>query len=313
MVDCAIIGGGVIGLAIGWRLAQAGQSVVVVERTKAGSGASHAAAGMLAAGVEVEPTEANLWRFNRASQELWPEFAAELEAVSGIEIHYRREGTMALALTPDDLRRLQQGFEFQAAHGVKLQWLSASECREMEPALSSRIRGGVFSPHDHQVDNRLLANALRQAFVKAGGRLVEDSEARLIESNQRIVGIETAAEEMISATVTVLAAGAWSSLVAGLPIEINIPIRPLKGQMLAVETEGTPLLERVVWSPTVYLVPRQAGRLLIGATVEEAGFDSRLSFGGIFGLMEGAWRVLPALEESKISEFWSRISPQQPR
>ena len=311
-VDTAIIGGGVIGLAIGWRLAQAGQGVVIVERGKAGMGASHAAAGMLAAGVEVEPTEEVLWQLNRRSQQLWPDFAAELENASGMTIHYRREGTLSVALTPDDLRRLQQVFEFQRGHGVALQWLSAAECREREPALSSRIKGGLFSPDDHQVDNRLLAQALRQAFLAAGGRLIEDREARLIESDQRITGMDCGEGDPIWATQTILAGGAWSGRTPGLPSAIQLPIRPIKGQMLAVECGLPALIATVVWSPTVYLVPREKGRLLIGATVEEAGFDSTLTFGGIFGLMEGAWRVLPALEEAKISEFWSGFRPGSP-
>ncbi|MCX8500965.1 MAG: glycine oxidase ThiO [Alphaproteobacteria bacterium] len=311
-VETAIIGGGVIGLSIGWRLAQAGQRVVIVERGKTGMGASHAAAGMLAAGVEVEPTEGVLWQLNRRSQQLWPDFARELEAASRMAIHYRREGTLSVALSSDDLRRLQQVFEFQRGHGVNLEWLSAAFCREREPALSSQIKGGIFSPADHQVDNRLLAQALRQAFLTAGGQLIEDREARLVESNQRITGIDCGAAEPITATHTLLAGGAWSGRVAGLPNGVTVPIRPIKGQMLAVESDLPAPIASVVWSPTVYLVPRENGRLLIGATVEEAGFDPRLSFGGIFGLMEGAWRVLPALEEAKISEFWSGFRPGSP-
>ncbi|HZT52300.1 MAG TPA: FAD-dependent oxidoreductase, partial [Stellaceae bacterium] len=156
----AIVGGGVIGLAIGWRLAAAGAAVSVFERGTAGQGASRAAAGMLAAGVECEPGELDLLALNRRSQALWPGFAAALEAASGMSVGLRQEGTLVLALNRDDAAQLRFAYDFQRQHGVALEWLSAAEARRREPHLHPGLAAAVFSPADHQVDNRLVATAL---------------------------------------------------------------------------------------------------------------------------------------------------------
>jgi glycine oxidase len=169
----AIIGAGVAGLGIGWRLAEAGCQVTVFECGAAGHGASWAAAGMLAAGLEAEPGEERLLALNLASQRLWPAFRDELEAVAGSAIGYRAEGTLAVALTRDDVERLRFSFEFQRDLGVELAWLSAADARRREPHLRPGLAAAVFSPHDHQIDSRRLTLALRAAFLKSGGELRE--------------------------------------------------------------------------------------------------------------------------------------------
>src|SRR6185437_3431423 len=178
----AIIGAGAIGLAIGWRLAAAGCVVDIFERGDAGHGASWAAAGMLAAGIEVEPCEVALYGLNRRSQELWPGFAADLEAASGVAVGYRDEGTLAVALTRDDAARLRFHYDFQRKLGVPLEWLSGAEARRREPHLHPALAAVVSSPLDHQVDNRALVTALRRAFLAAGGRLHEHSPASAVDS-----------------------------------------------------------------------------------------------------------------------------------
>ncbi len=304
----AIIGGGVIGLAVGWRLAQRGADVELFERGKAGQGASHAAAGMLAAGCETEPGEAALGALNRASLALWPDFAAELEAASGISVGLRREGTLIIALNRDDVARLRHDFEFQAGQGVALEWLTAAEAREREPHLAPQLAGAIFSPGDWQVDNRLVAAALAEAFSRAGGRLHENTPvAKLDHAHGRVTGIVTPGGAQ-RADCVVIAAGAWSG---GLDLPIpKLPIRPVKGQMLAVRMDQrAPLLDHVVWAPRAYLVPRVDGRLIIGATVEERGFDDQITAGGLFGLLDGAWRALPAIEDLPVVETWVGFRP----
>jgi glycine oxidase len=306
----AVIGGGVIGLAIGWRLAAAGCSVDIFERGAAGHGASWAAAGMLAAGIEAEPGEAALYTLNRLSQGMWPGFAAEVEAASGIAVGYRDEGTMAVALTRDDAAQLRFHYDFQRSLGVELEWLSGTQARRREPHLHPGLAAAVFSPRDHQVDNRRLVTALRRVFLDAGGRLREHAEVTAVDTaGDRVSGLRQGGARH-AADVVVLAAGAWSAGIEGLPRGARPPVRPVKGQMLAVRMDAAaPLLRHVVWTPKVYLVPRGDGRLIVGGTVEERGFDASLTAGGILALLEGAWRAMPGIEELPIDEMWAGFRP----
>jgi glycine oxidase len=306
----AVIGAGVIGLAIAWRLAQRGAKVTVFDKGAAGSGASHAAAGMLAAHLEAEPREENLVALNRASQNLWPGFAAELEAASGMAVDLRTEGTLLLALTGDDQSRLKHVLAFQKSLGLPLEWLTTAEVRRREPHLTPTISGAIFSPQDHQVDNRAVAAALRAAALKAGATLRENAPVeRIVISDNRVTGVGIGSET-VAADVVILAAGAWSRAIAGLPAASLPPVRPVKGQMLALQMDPqAPLLTHVVWAPGAYLVPRRDGRLLIGATVEEKGFDPHLTAGGQLALLEATWRALPGIEELPIHEMWVGFRP----
>jgi glycine oxidase len=306
----AIIGGGVIGLGIGWRLAQAGCPVEIFERGEAGKGASWAAAGMLAAGVETEPGELALHALNRASQLAWPDFAAELEAATGQSVELRQEGTLMVALNRDDAAQLRYTYEFQRAQGIALDWLSGAQARQREPFLHPNLAAAVFCAGDHQVENRKLVRALRAAFLAVGGKLHEHRAVTAIEiAGAKVTGLRVDAQR-VAADIVVLAAGAWSAEIAGLPPVARPPVRPIKGQMLSLRMDPSqPLLRHVVWTPRVYLVPRNDGRLIVGATSEERGFDNNLTAGGVFSLLEGAWRALPGVEELPIDEMWVGFRP----
>lgn len=302
--EVIIIGAGVVGLGGAWRLAQRGAAVTVFDKAGAGQGASHAAAGMLAACAEAEPGEEALVALGRLSQSLWPDFAAELEQASSLSVDLRREGSLVLALTADDQKRLRHHLAFQQGLGLPLEWISAADVRRREPHLAPAIAGAVWSPEDHQVDNRKLAAALRIAAERAGATIREHTPAeRIIVANGRAGGIALADGSKIPADVVVLAAGAWSRGIAGLPPTLRPPVRPVKGQMIALAMDA-PLISHVVWAPGVYLVPRNDGRLLLGATVEEKGFDATLTAGGVLSLLEAAWRALPAIEELPVAEMW---------
>jgi glycine oxidase len=306
----AVIGAGVSGLGIAWRLAAAGCPVTVFERGEAGRGASWAAAGMLAAGLEAEPGEERLLALNLESQRLWPAFRAELEAVSGIEVGYRQEGTLALALTRDDVERLRFAFEFQRACGIQLDWLSGVEGRRLEPHLRPGVAAAVLSPNDHQVDSRRLVLALKQAFLAAGGVLHEHAEVRALDLEAGRARGVIVGDERCAADVVVLAGGAWSAGLEGLPPAVRPPVRPVKGQMLALRMDpAQPLLRHVLWAPKGYLVPKPDGRLIVGGTVEERGFDPELTAGGVLALLEAAWRALPTVEELAIDELWTGFRP----
>ena len=305
-----VIGAGVVGLGIAWRLAQAGCVVTVFDRGEAGHGASWAAAGMLAAAVETEPGEEPLLPLALESQRLWPDFARELEAASGISVNYRDEGTLVVALNRDDAVQLRHSYEFQKGLGLDLHWLNAAEVRQREPHLKPGIAAAVWSPNDHQVENRDLGRALAVAARKAGVELVEHCAVReAILAGGRVAGVVTERGRE-PADVVVLAAGAWSREIGGIPPAYLPPVRPIKGQMLALQMDpAAPLLRHVVWLPRAYLTPRNDGRLIIGATVEERGFDASLTAGGMLALLEGAWRAVPTIEELPIAETWVGFRP----
>lgn len=304
----AIVGAGVCGLGIGWRLAAAGCRVDAFDRAEPGRAASWAAAGMLAATAEVEPGEETLLALNLQSQEMWPDFSAELEAASGIAVDYRNEGTLIVGLTRDDAEALQFTFDLQRRLGLDVQWLSGADSRRREPFLTPNVTAGVYSPGDHQVDNRKLVQSLQKAFLSAGGTLHPNTEVGSVDIvNDRVRGIvaKNEVETFHPADVVLIAAGAWSHGLDGLPKTARPPVRPLKGQMLSVKMDPRePLLNHVLWAPGVYLVPRLDGHLVIGATVEEKGFDATLTAGGILDLLRDTWEVLPGMTELPIAEMW---------
>ena len=307
----AIIGGGVCGLGIGWRLAQSGCEVHIFDRGYSGRAASWAAAGMLAARAEAKPGEEKLLALNIKAQEIWPKFTKEIEVISEINIGYRDEGTLIVAPTRDDVEQLKFTYNYQRSRGLDVEWLNAGQVRRREPYLAPGICGGVFSPSDHQVDNRMLALALSAAFLKSGGRLYEGTNVEGLKiATSRVEGIWIAGE-LVSAEIVVIAAGAWSRDIKGLPEEMRPPVRPLKGQMMAVRMDPKiPILRHVLWAPDgIYLVPRNDGRLIIGATVEEKGFNADLTAGGILHLLRESWEVLPGIDELPIDETWVGFRP----
>ncbi|MFV3074713.1 glycine oxidase ThiO [Niveispirillum fermenti] len=304
----AIIGGGIIGMAIGWRLAGAGASVDIFERDRAGQGATRAAAGMLAAGVETEPGEQPLLPLCLESQARWPGFARELEAVTGLPAGLRSEGTLVVASTRDEVELLRSNYAFQRGLGLELSWLTGAEAKEKEPFLNPRTAAGVFSPRDGQVDNRLAAAALRAALAATGARLHEGTAVTGLDvSAGRVTGV-VLGDRVAGADIVVLAAGAWSRLLPGQPVPP--PVRPVKGQMMSLAMDpARPLLTHVVWAPKCYLVPRRDGTLIIGATTEEKGFDSQMTAGGVLALLDAAWRALPGVEELPVREMWTGLRP----
>lgn len=300
-----IIGAGVVGLGIAWRLAGRAE-VTVFDRGKAGSGATHAAAGMLAACCEAEPGEEALVALGRESQSRWPSFAEELLGASGIDVELRREGTLVLALTADDQAEIVHRLEFQRRLDLPLDWLSAAATRAREPHLAGKIAGALYSPQDHQVDNRKLARALSIAAEKAGATIYEQRPVKeILVQGGRARGVILEDGTTESADSIVLAAGAWSRGIGGLPPDRRPPVRPIKGQMFALRMDpSAPLLNHVLWAPGAYLVPRRDGRLIVGATVEEKGFDKTITAGGLLTLLEAAWRAIPAVEELSVEEIW---------
>jgi glycine oxidase len=225
-----VVGGGVIGLGIAWRAAQAGLSVTVVDQTP-GRGASWAAAGMLAPVTEVHYGERPLLGLNLAAAARWPSFAAEVEEAAGHPVGYRPAGTLAVARDTDDNAALEDLYRFQLRCGLPVERLRSRECRQLEPGLAPSIRGGVLAPGDHQVDNRALVEALLVACQRAEVRWVEGRAAELAVEGDRVTGVVLGDGERLAAGAAVLAAGCWSGGLGGAAAEA-LPVRPVKGQLL---------------------------------------------------------------------------------
>lgn len=304
----AVVGGGVIGLAIGWRLAAAGRPVTVFERGKAGSGASWAAAGMLAPVSEAEPEEEPLIDLALAGHALWPSFAAELMRSSGSEIDYWPCGGLHVALTRDEVERLRFLQAFLAHRRLESRWIGVAEARAQVPHLSPHAKAALLCPSDHQVDNRRLVVALRAAFLAAGGVLLEETEITALDVIGGCVAGIVARDRRYAAELVILASGAWSGAFDALAPHHRPPVRPVKGQMLCMRM-ATPLTGSILWREGRYLVPRRDGRLLIGATVEEQGFDARMTAGGLFQLLESARELLPAIDDLPVEETWCGFRP----
>ncbi len=314
-VDVAVVGAGVIGLSIGWRLVRRGLRVAVFDAGTAGGGTSAAATGMLAAAAEHEPGGDALLRLARESLALWPGFRDELEADAGLLIDYGSEGTLVVAVGRDEVDRLRARHKLHIAAGLDTRWLSGSAVLDLEPGLRPNLTGGILCPGDHQVDPRLTLEALRTAFLRRGGLLVEGAEvARLERSGGAVCGV--AVEHRLCRAGTVVLCGG-SALARGglLPDGLHVPVRPLKGQSMALRgrrafgRDAALPIDHVVWTAEVHLAPKRDGRLIVGATVEEAGFDGAITAGGLYALLDGVRRVLPGVEEMAVEAVWSGFRP----
>ncbi len=308
-----IIGAGVAGLGIGWRLAQRGHRVTVFDKGEAGKGASWAAAGMLASILESEPGEESLLPFLLEAQNLWPDFVKEISDFTGLDIGYRQTGTIFAACERDDAGILRQRYDFLQKNGVTLEWLERETVRAREPFLSPRVYSALYSPGDHQVDNRALTLALHAACLASGVTIRSHAPVSEIMSEGGHVAALRCMGDMIPAQNVVLCAGAWSAEIRGAP-EVNSgnlpPVYPLKGQMLALQMDPKhPILTHVLWTPRVYLVPRKDGRLVIGATMEDRGFESLQRAGSVLHLLRETFEVLPGMEELPLAESWTGLRP----
>lgn len=309
--DVAVVGGGVIGLATAWRAAGAGLAATVIDPAP-GRGASWAAAGMLAPVTEVHFGEEALLRLNLASARRWPAFAAALEEATGQPSGYRRCGTLAVARDPDDRGELDRLHDFQRRLGLSVERLTSRETRRLEPALAPSVRGGLLVEGDHQVDNRRLVVALQDACQAAGVRLLRRRVAGVEVAGDRAVGVCLAGGERVPAGAVVLAAGVGSRGLDGLPAGFP-PVRPVKGQLLHLRGPADPpLVTRNVRSLDVYLVPRGDGRLVVGATVEDQGFDTTVTAGAVLDLLRAAFAVVPDVTELALTETVAGLRPGSP-
>ena len=305
-----------IALSIAWRAAARGMSVTVLERGSIAAGTSRVAAGMLAPVAEAEFGQAarRLLDLGLRSADAWPAFAAELEEASAQHVGLLRTGTLVLARDADEARELERQIAFRDSLGLATNRLRSSEAREREPALAPTVRLALEAPDDHSVDPRLVLGALVAACESAGVRLHEHSPVARVESDvagARVSGVTLQGGESHAAEQVVVAAGAWSGQLGG--VAEPVPVRPVRGQLLRLRDPAGPgMLSSVVRFDGGYLVPRADGRYVLGATVEERGFDVQPDAGGVYELLREAREVVPGVLELKIEELCVGLRPGTP-
>ncbi|MFH8660451.1 glycine oxidase ThiO [Streptomyces afghaniensis] len=315
--DVLVIGGGIIGLVTAWRAAQRGFATAVVD-PEPGGGAAQVAAGMLAAVTELHYGEQTLLALNLASARRYPDFAAELTEETGHDLGYRRCGTLAVALDADDRAHLRDLHALQQQSGLESQWLSGRECRRLEPMLAPGVRGGLRVDGDHQIDPRRLAGALAAACERAGVVFHRGWAERLTVVGDRATGVITDDGTPLDAGQVVLAGGSLSGRLAGVPEDVLPPVRPVKGQVvrLTMPQRHGPFLSRtvraVVRGSHVYLVPRESGELVVGATSEELGWDTTVTAGGVYELLRDAHELVPGITELPLTETRAGLRPGSP-
>jgi glycine oxidase len=332
-VDVAVVGGGAIGLSVAWRCAQRGASVALLDAGPLGGGASRVAAGMLAPVSEAEygPAGRYLLELGLASLARWPAFAAELAAASATESRLRETGTMIVARDRDAAEALERERAFRASRGLRVERLRPSEARRREPALAPTVRMALEAPNDNSVDPVWLLDALATAARSAGADLRPHSRValELDAAGERVTGLRTANGERAAAATVVVAGGAWSAGIEGLPDRASVPVRPVKGQILSLrepvggsrrdsagvlpgDPQRTELVRRSIRFEGGYLVPRGDGRYVLGATVEERGFDVAATAGGVYELLRDAAEVLPDVLELELDEVQVGLRPGTP-
>jgi glycine oxidase len=299
--DAVVVGGGVVGLASAWRAAQRGLSVLVVERDRPGAGASGVAAGMLAPVTEAAFGEEGVLALNARSAQMWPAFAAELAGHTGVDVGFRASGALVVGVDRDDAEELRRQLHFQQSLGLDAEWLTSREARRLEPRLSPRVTGAIHAPEEAHVDPRSVVRALVAALESDGAEILM-ATASGVAPDSVTLGDGT----RIRAGSVVVAAGCWTGSFEGAPV-----VRPVKGQILRLRA-SEPLTERLVRTPRCYVVSRTSGEVVVGGTVEERGFDTSVTAGGIHRLLEAAWEVLPEIEELEFVEASARLRPATP-
>lgn len=322
--DVVVVGGGVVGLACAWRLAQRGAEVVVLERGEPGGGATRVAAGMLAPVGELTFGEPELLELTLAAARLYPEFVAELEAATGESTGYERLGALHVALDRDEAAQLRRVHDLQRALDLEAEWLSTRQCRELEPGLAPSFHGGVLAAGEAAIDPRALTEVLLRACRDEGVEVHTGTEVvDGIFEGGRLAGVRARGQSDVQSTfdrpldvragTTVLANGAWSGRADWLPEEARPPVRPVKGQVVELRArDGEPPARHILAAERVYLVPRADGRLVAGATVEEMGFDTTVTAGGVHELLREAYRLLPDVAEMELVGATAGLRPGTP-
>src|SRR5688572_7255399 len=304
--DVVVVGGGPIGLASAWRAAQRGLSTVVIDAGE--PGAWHVAAGMLAPVSEAEFGERALLELGLRSAAMFEAFCAELAEATGHDPGLRRSGTLVVARDADEAEALDRLIAFRESLGLDVERLRPSQARRVEPALAPTVRLALDVAGDHSIDPRRLVAALREAVELRHARV-----AALRTDGGRVSGVELEDGSTVEAAAVVVAAGVHAGSLRGLPEEARVPVRPVKGQVLRLrDPRGPGLVERVIRGEQAYLVPRGDGRYVLGATMEERGWETVPTAGGVYELLRDMSEVVPGVLELEIEELLAGLRPATP-
>ncbi len=306
--DVIIVGGGVIGCAIAYYLAEAGARVTILERGEVGGEASGASAGILAP-LELTVEQGPLLDLCLASMPFHPSLADTLREETGIDVEYLRSGILRVALSDEDADDLHALVERQQPRDV-MQWVDAEALGRLEPRLAA-TRGGVYSPHLHQVNAHRLTQALAQAAVARGAALRQGvAVTGFVTSGSRVTGVRTGEGRMMAGHV-ILAAGSWTGAL-GRRLGVSLPVRPMRGQMLAFADFSSPLRHILLGEDRGYLAPKANGFLFVGATVEDVGFRKNTTARGLAGLRRMAATLVPSLAYAEVASNWAGLRPGSP-
>lgn len=306
----AVVGGGVAGLGPAWQLAKRQWDVHLFERHRIGGETSGKAAGMLAPVSEVTFEEEALLRFGRHSFQLYPEWVEELREFSDGDLDFRRRQTLLVAVDRDDAEALERLFQYHQRLDLPVQRLVGREARKKEPGLSPNIHYALATDHEGQIDPAAMVRAMGRAFVDAGGTLHEHTAVDgVVIGDDGVKALRLEDGSTTAFSTVLVAAGAWTPQLDGIPDGILPHLRPIRGQMIAVELGTPPLVEHVIRAPDAYLVPRSDGRLLVGSTMEERGFDDRLTAGGLLDILTGAWEAVPGIHDAPVLDTWTGFRP----
>src|SRR6266478_3013230 len=306
--DVAIAGGGLIGGSIALELSRAGMRVGLYDRQQPGQEASWASAGILSPAPE-NPESVALVPLGKASLSLYPAFIAQVEEVSGMSTGFRAKGTLEALFSHDTKAELSTIIALHHGLGLKAEPLRAEDARELEPALSEEVKAAVLRPDECSVDNRALTIAVLDAARRSGAEISSGNGAKAIwREGGRCRGL-ILQNEKVEAAWTIIATGSFSAAIEG--VAAYAPVRPAKGQIVALRAEDLEI-ERVLWSEHIYLVPRNDGRILAGATVEYVGFDKRTTAGGVEKILSAAIELAPGLANARVEETWAGLRPDSP-
>ena len=303
--DVAVVGGGPIGLASAWRAAQRGLRVSVLDAGDAG--AWQVAAGMLAPVAEAQFGEDALLDLSLRAAAGFPELCAELAEASGRDPGLHATGTLVVARDRDEAEALDRLLAFRRRLGLGVERLLPSAARRAEPALAPTVRLALDVAGDHSVDPRLLVAALREAVRRAGGSIRRARVTGIASEGDRVTGVALEHGETVDAGAVLVAAGAHAGRFG------SVPVRPVKGQVLRLrDPRGAGLIERTIRTHDAYIVPRADGRYVLGATMEERGFDTAPTAGGVFELLRDVSEVVPGVLELEVEELLAGLRPATP-
>lgn len=308
MGNCLVIGGGIIGLSLAYELSQRGMAVTLVEQGEWGGQASSAAAGMLAPLKEFS-VPGPMLSLGMESLHVYPDWVRGLEEATGRDVQLAREGLLTVALEGEE-EALAAKYKRQKEAGYDVHWLDGSEAREVEPLLTEQVTRAIYSPGEGHINNRLLLQALVTACHMQGVRLLSGCVvSKLAVSAGRVIGAETTAGPL-RADRTVVCSGAWAGIMLDM-LGVSMPVRPVRGQIAAVSSAGIPL-RKVIFGSSGYVTPKKDGKIVIGATEDDCGFQQVVTLAGLANVLQGVMPYVPALENAPFLEAWAGLRPATP-